>query len=112
MYHKLQCKVIKLLEKNRRNSLGSKAEFLDITVKWRTSSWSLEALSEGCHVFSEMKRAETITSLTQEMSLPRCTGGNGYKDHRKGRQTQKWTENTEAFSRRVVYMKHQMEIDL
>ena len=28
-----------------------KAEFLDITVKWRISSWSLEALSEGCQAF-------------------------------------------------------------
>ena len=50
--------------------MGSKAEFLDITVKWRISSWSLEALSEGCQAFSEMGRAETITSLTQEVSLP------------------------------------------
>ena len=92
--------------------MGSKAEFLDITVKWRISSWSLEALSEGCQAFSEMERAETITSLTQEVSLPRCTGGNGYEDHRKGRQTQNWAENREAFLRRVVYMKHQMEIEL
>ena len=70
------------------------------------------ASSEGRQVFSEMERAETITSLTQEVSLPRCTGGNGYKDHRKDRQTQNWAENREAFSRRVVYMKHQMEIEL
>ena len=83
--------------------MGSKAELLDITVKWRVSSWSLEALSEGRQVFSEMERAETITSLTQEVSLPRYTGGNGYKDHRKGRQTQNWAENKEDFSRRVVY---------
>ena len=70
------------------------------------------ASSEGLQVFSEMERAETIISLTQEVSLPRCTGGNGYKDHRKDRQTQNWAENREAFSRRVVYMMHQMEIEL
>lgn len=79
--------------------MGSKAEFLDITVKWRISFLVTQALSEGCQVFSEMKRAETITSLiNRRWAYPDVLECNGYK-YRKGRQTQKWAENTEAFKK-------------